>query len=101
MMDMKPLKISVSGDNVLELLWQDGTKQPVKNITLRKYCPCATCAQDRSEWSNTYIPLYSSEQLKIESIEQIGSYAIAITWKDGHKTGIYTFEFLRKVNELR
>jgi DUF971 family protein len=97
---MIPRKITVSAENTLELHWQDGSTAAIKTLTLRKYCPCATCAQERSQWSPTYIPLYSSEQLHIKSIESVGNYAIAIIWKDGHKTGIYTFEFLRKVNEL-
>jgi len=97
---MTPLKITISAGNTLELQWQDGSTYAIKTLTLRKFCPCATCAQERSEWSQTYIPLYSSDQLQIKAVEQVGSYAIAITWNDGHKTGIYTFEFLRKINEL-
>jgi len=30
-------------------------------------------------------------------IDLIGRYAINIQWSDGHNTGIYTFELLRKL----
>jgi ATP-binding protein involved in chromosome partitioning len=29
------------------------------------------------------------------AIRLVGSYAIRITWSDGHDTGIYTYEWLR------
>jgi hypothetical protein len=27
----------------------------------------------------------------------VGNYALAFAWSDGHSTGIYTFEYLRKL----
>jgi DUF971 family protein len=30
------------------------------------------------------------------SLELVGSYGLRIRWSDGHDTGIYTFELLRK-----
>ena len=98
---MVPTKISVSAGTTLELVWQNEEKQNIDIRLLRKYCPCATCAQDRSEWSNTYIPLYTSDQIKIANIKPVGSYAISIAWEDGHNTGIYTFDFLRRLNDTK
>ena len=34
---------------------------------------------------------------KIKNIELVGSYAVQITWKDGHNTGIYSWEYLKKL----
>jgi len=31
---------------------------------------------------------------ELGSLEPIGNYAIQITWRDGHHTGIYTWEHL-------
>ena len=30
----------------------------------------------------------------LAGVEPVGSYAIQISWKDGHRTGIYTWEYL-------
>jgi DUF971 family protein len=32
---------------------------------------------------------------KIKSIDTVGDYAIQIIWKDGHNTGIYSWEYLK------
>jgi len=35
--------------------------------------------------------------LRMDSVEAVGSYAIRIYWNDGHNTGIYSFDHLRKI----
>ena len=35
--------------------------------------------------------------LKMNSVEAVGSYAIRIHWNDGHSSGIYSFDHLRKI----
>jgi len=30
-------------------------------------------------------------------VEEVGHYAFRIDWSDGHNTGIYTYEHLRKI----
>ena len=37
--------------------------------------------------------------IKIENIEPIGNYAIAIKFDDGHSTGIFSWDYLRKLSE--
>jgi DUF971 family protein len=36
--------------------------------------------------------------LKMVNVEPIGNYAIRIVWSDGHSSGIYSFEHLRKIS---
>jgi DUF971 family protein len=35
----------------------------------------------------------------IGNIETVGEYAIQITWKDGHNTGIYSWEYLQELDK--
>ena len=35
----------------------------------------------------------------ITAIEAVGSYAIQLTFSDGHRTGIYSFTYLRELGE--
>ena len=35
--------------------------------------------------------------LKMLNVEAVGHYAIKIDWSDGHNTGIYSFDHLRKI----
>ncbi|NCQ19400.1 MAG: DUF971 domain-containing protein, partial [Ignavibacteria bacterium] len=33
----------------------------------------------------------------LKNLKMVGEYAIQIWWKDGHDTGIYTWEYLKKL----
>lgn len=33
----------------------------------------------------------------VTGVEMIGNYALQPTWDDGHHTGIYTWEYLRRL----
>ena len=47
------------------------------------------------EQSKTYIPIFNQNQIAISNLKIVGNYAISISWKDGHDTGIYEFPFLK------
>jgi DUF971 family protein len=42
-------------------------------------------------------PLRAGESDELVSMERVGNYALQLTWKDGHKYGIYSWEFLRQL----
>jgi DUF971 family protein len=97
----RPLNIVADrNERQLIITWNDGKECRYPFAGLRAVCPCAEC---RGGHDNMGQPadkevLYSTEdpQLNMESVEQIGSYALAITWSDGHRHGIYTWQFLRE-----
>src|SRR5579863_9257631 len=71
---------------------------------LRDECPCATCtgAHGTEPQKSNYSAPASAFQmftptLKMLNIEEVGAYAIRISWSDGHNTGIYSFDHLRKI----
>ena len=92
---MKPKKIKVRDKEFLDITWDNDQKKSLKLSNLRKNCPCAVCAAENDEQGEKYIPLYSGDQLKVTEIKIVGHYAVSISWKDGHNTGIYEFEQLR------
>ena len=40
------------------------------------------------------IPLMDANKTKLSDIKMVGSYAISIVWADGHKDGIYNWNYL-------
>jgi DUF971 family protein len=38
--------------------------------------------------------------LDLREIEQVGNYALGLTWSDGHSTGIYSFRYLRSLGDM-
>ena len=41
----------------------------------------------------------SPRSFQLQRMNNVGGYAIQPVWGDGHATGIYSFEYLRKVAE--
>ncbi len=98
---MSPTKIKVREKEFLDVTWSNGEKSSIKLSNLRKGCPCAICHAEKDEWSSTYIPLYTKEQLTITKISIVGTYAVGINWEDGHNTGIYDFEYLNNLLNIK
>lgn len=91
-----PLKIGAPGLASLEILWNDGKNSIYPVRDLRFACPCAACVNE----------LTGEKMLKLESIPQnilikgiypVGRYALQLVWSDGHSTGLYGYEYLRKL----
>jgi DUF971 family protein len=73
----------------------DGYCGRVPNTVLRGYCPCAACQGHAG-----VIRFQSGHDSEIREIEEVGRYALCLTWGDLHKSGIYTFEYIRWLCEL-
>ena len=43
------------------------------------------------------IPLQPIQSAELDSLEQVGNYALQINWKDGHSYGIYSWDYLREL----
>jgi DUF971 family protein len=96
---MAPQKIKVESDK-LYLKWNDGTENIITLKYLRDECPCANC-KGETILLKTYRPrqlnIASTEMYKIENIQLVGEYGIQLFWKDGHNTGIYSWDYLYKL----
>ncbi len=96
---MHPVKIKIVDKKNLLIIWDDKDEELLNLKMLRKLCPCATCLADREKQSKMYIPIFADNQITVKTINQVGKYAIQITWNDGHSTGIYEYPFLKNLSE--
>lgn len=94
---MTPSKISLKDEKFLHIKWSDNTESDIKLANLRMACPCALCAAEREEKGAKYIPLYNKDEIIPEAINVVGNYAVTISWADKHNTGIYLFDYLKKL----
>ncbi len=103
----EPEHIAVSKSKGIKIDWKDGLHSEFPLALLRDECPCATCtgahgtAPQRTSYSasdSSPFPMFKPA-LKMLSVEPVGNYAIRIHWSDGHSTGIYTWEYLRRLAE--
>jgi len=83
------------GARTFEVRWADGAKSFYPHEILRGFCPCATC-----QGHSGTIKFVSGHNLELTNIEQVGNYALGLTWADGHHSGIYTFRYLRALADL-
>ncbi len=85
----------------LAIKWKDGHQSEHSYRILREKCPCARCtAEKQKEDPFRLLPSEDYwENLHLVGIQRVGRYAIQLQWSDGHKTGIYTFTFLRELTE--
>ena len=96
---MKPVSIKRSTDGSIVIRWDDGETTQCTPVQLRDACPCAEC-QGETVLLHTYKPipqLHVAGHYDIEAIVPVGSYAIQITWGDGHATGLYTWAYLHRL----
>ena len=95
---MIPKSIKVKEKKILEIIWEDESVSTLSLKYLRDECPCATC-KGETILLKTYRPptkkMITPEMYIIGNIETVGEYAVQITWKDGHNTGIYSWEYLQ------
>jgi DUF971 family protein len=95
---MRPKQIKIVDKDKLSLTWNDETSTVFSLKYLRDECPCAGCKGETILFKTFRPPkpaMLSPEMYKIKSIDVIGDYAIQIGWKDGHNTGIYSWEYLK------
>ena len=94
---MIPAKIKIRENKYLFILWDDNSESKIELKKLREFCPCATCLASREKQSIKFIPIFNENQIKVSGINLVGSYALSISWKDGHNTGIYEYSFLKNL----
>jgi DUF971 family protein len=88
-----PRHIAISRSTGIRIDWRDGHSSDYPLAWLRDHCPCAGC---KKEVQQTPFQMYKPV-LRIESVEPVGNYALRIHWNDGHNSGIYAYDYLRKI----
>ena len=96
---MRPLDLQPIGTE-LAIKWDDGAEQFISLENLRRACPCAGCKGEMDILGNIYKnpeKPYAANAFQLVKLGSVGGYAIQPTWADGHNTGIFSFEYLRRV----
>jgi DUF971 family protein len=100
-MRLEPTNIQQIG-NELAIHWNDGRESYLDLQFLRRACPCAACGGEPDVLGTIIRPnvSYSENSFELAGFDVVGGYALQPRWCDGHKTGIYSFQYLRRLSEL-
>ena len=83
----------------LAMRWSDGVESYLPIERLRRACPCASCGGEPDVLGNISRPdvTYTSKSFELIGWQLIGGYALQPRWADGHSTGLYSFQYLRRL----
>lgn len=93
--EIVPKEIS-AGKETLRITWHDGRVSDFRYPDLRRACHCAGCV-DELTGHPILDPNTVPEDIKPLDIKPVGTYAVKITWSDGHDTGIFAFDRLHRL----
>ncbi len=94
--EIEPNEIHMTPDGNLFMHWENGQEFEFTPYNLRINCACASCVDEDSGkriLDTRQVPL----DIKMTGVNAVGRYGVAISFSDGHNTGIYTFDHLKEL----
>ena len=99
---MQPASIDLKKDRGLTIAWADGSSSYYSIRYLRRHSPSAEMRQLREEMDQNPLTVLpggvGDSDIVATDAELVGNYAIRIEFSDGHRTGIYTWDYLRQID---
>jgi DUF971 family protein len=110
MVTPEKVRVLLTEGKGLEIDWADGHRSAWSFAWLREACPCATCIDEREKEGRKAgqpkpkaanpLQMYTPPP-KPKSAQAVGRYALQFNWQDGHSSGIYSWEYLRRMCQCR
>jgi len=93
---VKPKLVKRVSPKQTDITWNDGHFSSYPSWYLRENCMCADCVE---EFTGVRKVVHGSIPSSLErmKVEPVGNYALNFVWSDGHESGIYDFDYLRKI----
>ena len=82
--------------HVLEIAFNDGTRFKLPYEFLRVYSPSA---EVRGHGPGQEVLQIGKKNIEVKGVEPVGSYAVQLTFSDGHDTGLYSWDYLHELGE--
>ncbi len=95
------IDVVVKRDEGITLTFADDHVAHFSLMAVRLGCPCATCRNLRDRGEDVWPQPGSPVPLRITDAQIHGGWGLQITWNDGHATGIFPYEALRRWSEGR
>ncbi len=95
---ISPVNIQIIGAEVA-IAWEDGAESYLPAARLRAASPSAETQGETDIFGNKYGGNGPKEFTGVTVLgwERIGNYAVRFDFSDGHRTGLYSYDYLRKL----
>ena len=100
-MQLVPENIQLAGQD-LAIRWNDALESYLDLEGLRRACPCAGCQGEPDidgHIDKPHVSYDPARSFHLKAYSFVGGYALQPTWGDGHSTGLYTFDLLRRLGQ--
>lgn len=93
-----PVNLQLIGEEIA-IAWSDGAETFVTAEKLRAASPSAANVGERDIFGTQYggDGPKTFAGVTVLGWEQVGNYAIRFDFSDGHRTGLYSYDYLRKL----
>ena len=95
---ISPSRVQVIGSEVA-IAWSDGAESYLAAEYLRAASPSASNMGERDIFGNQYggDGPRKFPGVLVTGWEQVGNYALRFDFSDGHRTGLYSYDYLRRL----
>lgn len=95
-----PQQIQLIGQEVA-IVWSDGSESYVTGPKLRRASPSAETRGEKDIFGQQYGGTDKKDFSGVSVVgwEQIGNYALRFDFSDGHRTGLYSYEYLQELGK--
>lgn len=108
MQPVTPVQLDLKKDEGLTIVWSDGVRSYYPIAHLRRLSPSADARELRKQIQRNPLTVLPAGRagapggaLVATQAELVGNYALRIHFSDGHRTGIYTWAYLRDIDPDR
>ncbi len=93
-----PVNIQLIGEEIA-IVWDDGAESYVTCERLRAASPSASNQGERDIFGHQYGGDGPKQFPGVTVVhwERVGNYAIRFDFSDGHNTGLYAYDYLRRI----
>ncbi len=95
---MTPERVEIFPAGDIGVVWSDGREDYLAPRMVRAACPCAQCV-DELTGRRRLDPRLIPDSVRALEWTPVGHYAVHFRWSDGHATGIYPFDLLRRLGD--
>ncbi len=91
---VKPVVTAQPG--YIHVRWADGATITLPNFKVRAACSCARCVDEYTGKQLLDVDSIPPD-IEVHEIQPLGNYAVNIVWSDGHSSGIYSWQHLKRL----